>query len=303
MDKKQVLTQILESIKNLNLNNLMIMKSNGRLLANNFPDSAIKYIKKIILKYNEIPVNNYVKANVSGDLNLILYKISTNIFLICLTREDEKNIVKKFKVVSKKFSYLLFEMFKDFKTKEKVKKFRFIKYIVYSKVSDLGPTPIAWIPENINDQEKFEIAAKSILVLSAGIDRTSRVSMDHTASIIPFVNLDCTGLVYTFSIPSSRARGNSFDATITVLVPRAHKKLLLMKLDSIEYELKEIVNQIISGRNPTYLLESIRENIEQILNKKNDTPATQTLDNTLKQLMMSEIKKIQEKKPYSTLLY
>ncbi|MHA1751890.1 MAG: hypothetical protein ACTSYZ_05915 [Candidatus Helarchaeota archaeon] len=304
MDKKQVLTQILNEVKNLNLNNLMIIRTNGNLLANNFPERAKIYIKNIINKYKNIPVNNYVRANVANNLNLILYKISTNIFLVCLTVEDENKVVNIFKTISKKFNYILYELYNGTQNKNRPPVSKFIKYIIFSQAGDLGPTPVAWDPSNIDDQEKFEISAKSILVLSAGLDQTNRTSMDHTTSIIPFTNLNCIGLVYTFSIPSYQARGNSLDAAISVLVHKQFKKLLLNKLEQIETELYEITRHIISGENPSKLLIILRQSIEQILSKTDNLQThTQTLTNNLKQIMMSEIKKIQEKKPYSTLLY
>ena len=303
LNKKEVLLQIIENLKDLNLSNLMLIKTDGTLLANNFPKNAINYIKKIIEKYKGIKVNNYVRANVANNLNLILYKISKNIFLISLSNENEHKLVRRFKEISQKYNYILFELFKPSIPKSAPIRYKYIKYIVYSKADNLGPNPISWTPESIDEQERFEIAAKSILVLSAGFDQPSRKKMDHMTSIIPFVNYDCIGLVYTFSIFSPRARGNSFDATITLLIPQIYKKLLLNKLDQVEMELKEATKQITGGRNPKYVLEVLRDSIEQIMSIQKMKPQSQTLDSTLKQIMISEIRKIQEKRPYSTLLY
>ena len=301
LDKKKILTEMLDSInKDINLISVMIIKTNGNLLANNFPETAINYIKNIIKKYKDIQINNYIKANVSENLNLVLFKISLNIFLICLTRENEKIIIKKFRVITDKYNYILNDLFTNGNLKVKTKKSKYIKYIVYSKASDLGPTPIAWIPESLKEQEKFEIAAKSILVLSAGFDQTSSSNMDQTTSIIPFINLNCIGLVYIFLIPSPQARGNSYDASITVLIPIQHKKILLKRLERLEMEIKEITKQIIIGRNPKNLLKILKERLEQIMEEKREAPQIQEIDHSIKNLMLSEIKKIQDKKPYST---
>jgi hypothetical protein len=280
----------------------MIVKIDGKLLANNFPEKALDYIKNIINKYKKIPVNNYVRANVSGNSKLILYKISDNIFVVCLSQEDEKKLVEIFKIIYKKYNNVLIELFGEKTPKVTVKPSRIIKSIIFSKANDMGPTPIAWYPEDIDEQQKFEIAAKSILVLSAGFDQNSK-HMDNTSSIIPFMNMNCIGLVYTFSIPSRKARGNSFDAAITVLVPNSYKKLLLSRLEKLELELKDITTDIKAGKNPNQLLIMLKQNFEQVLNFESQTPKTQSIDESLKKLMVSEIKKIQEKKPYSTLLY
>lgn len=289
-------------MKSLEIANIMIVKIDGKLLANNFPEKALDYIKNIINKYKNIPVNNYVRANVSGNSKLILYKINDNIFVVCLSQEDEKKLVELFKIIYKKYNYALIELFGAKPPKVTEKRKGIIKNIIFSKANDMGPTPIAWYPNDIDEQQKFEIAAKSILVLSAGFDQNSK-HMDNTSSIIPFMNLGCIGLVYTFSIPSKEARGNSFDAAITVLIPNSYKKLLLSRLERLELELKEITTYIKEGKNPEQLLNMLKQNIELVLNERGQIPKTQSIDASLKKLMVSEIKKIQEKKPYSTLLY
>ncbi|MBD3228554.1 MAG: hypothetical protein GF329_10235 [Candidatus Lokiarchaeota archaeon] len=303
MDKKETLISVLKSLKDVNLKNIMIIKTNGKLLANNFPDKAINYIKNIVKKYKTIPVNNYVKASVSGTLKLILYKIISNMFIICLAQEEEKKVIQKFKEIYKKFSYKLIELYEQPKKEIETKSSKIIKNIVFSKANEAGPSPIAWIPENLNEQEKFEISAKSILVLSAGFDQTSPNRMDNVSSIIPFISLNCIGLVYTFMIPSKQARGNYYDAAITVLVKESFKKLLLDHLERLEIEIKEITKEIINGKTPKYLLQILKQNLDQIMSEKPESPKTQSIDNYLKKLMMSEIKKIQDEKPYSTLLY
>jgi len=302
LDKKEALMQVLNIVSNINLSNVMLIRTNGSLLANNFPENSVEYVKKIAIKYKDIPVNNYVKANVSDSLNLILFKISVNIFLVCLSGENEKDLIKIFKGISEKYSFILYELFKDPVLEKKIRKTKFIKYVVFSKTSDLGPTPVACFPNSIDEQEKFEISAKSILVLSAGFNSQTN-SMNHMTSIIPFANMDCIGLVYTFAIPSPQARGKSFDSAITVLVYSSYKKLLLNHLEQIELAIKEITQQIINNKEPNSLLEALLENIELIMQEKENKPHTQEIANSLKDAMVSEIRKIQEKRPYSTLLY
>jgi len=288
----------------------MIIRVDGKLLANNFNERAIQFIKSIINKYKDLEMKNYIKANVSNQYNLIVYKLSPSIFIACLSKENEKVLISKLKEVSFKYNDILQKLFglgiESYKYSDKeqdIREYKFIKYIVLSKVDDIGPTSIAWLPENLEDQEKFEISAKSLLVLSAGFDPMVSKKMDHSSSIIPFVKFGCIGLVFTFLIPSLKARGKSYDAAITVLVPEIYKKLLLEKLDQMEFEIKEVVKEIKNGKNPRNLLMYLRSKLEKIMRERITKPKVQSLDDTLKKIMISEIRKIQEKKPYSTLLY
>jgi len=157
------------------------------------------------------------------------------------------------------------------------------------------------MPKPLSDQLVFEIAAKSLLILSAGFDRT--VALRESSSVLPFPQ--GIGMVYVFSIPDNRARGKSYDAAFTLLLKEEYRKALLERLDLFEKGANKLADRIREGGQPDSLIEQFYEYVSNSLNKKVEaftSPQAQTVipsDQILKNAMVDEVKRIQVEHPKS----
>jgi len=303
MEVKEVVYKIANELNELRPTNIGILNADGTLIASNFTESSHNLISKIVKQYATIPINNYIKQDLpNSNYFLYIYKISTDTFIVCITETQENAVLRKFGQITRDYGSLLLEKLQPTPKKPKrIPEDDRIIAITFSKTGDLGPTAVSWMPKSLDERIVFEIAAKSLLILSAGFDRS--IDIQESSSVLPFPQ--GIGMVYVFSVPDRRARGQAYDAAITVLLPKDYRKALLERLELFEKGARALADKIREGGQPTHLIEQFYEYIALSLNQKVEaftSPQSQTeipSDFELKSAMVKEVKRIQVEHPKS----
>ncbi|MHA1266753.1 MAG: hypothetical protein ACTSRS_16070 [Candidatus Helarchaeota archaeon] len=303
MTLKEVVYKIAYELNEIRPTNIGLLRGNGEVIASNFSEGSHNLIKKIVKQYAYIPINNYIKQDLpNSNYFLYIYKISSDIFIICITNTAERLVLQKFGQITRDYGSLLLEELQPaLKKPKKIPIDDRIIAVIFSKTGDLGPTAVTWMPKSLSEREIFEIAAKSLLILSAGFDRS--INLRESSSILPFSG--GFGMVFIFSIPDERARGKSYDAAITVLLRKEYRRALLERLDLFEKAAKRVADKISQGSQPKKLIEQLYEYVSSALNQKVEaftSPQTQKVipsDVELKKAMIGEVKRIQVEHPKS----
>ena len=304
MEIKSVVLKIAEELnREIRPINIGILNADGTFIASNFSSNSIDPISQIVKQYASIPINNYIKQGLpQSNYFLYIYKISTNIFIVCITDTPENLVLKNFGQIARDYGNILLDTLQPAPIKpKKIPEDDRIVAVVFSKAGDLGPSAINWMPKSLKDQTCFEVAAKSLLILSAGFDRTP--NMKESSSVLPFPW--GIGMVFVFAIPDPNARGESFDAAITIILREEYRKALLERLDLFEKTAKAVAAKIQGGADATGLVEQFYEYISNTLDKKVEaftSPQAQQVipaDHKLKLAMVDEIKRIQVEHPKS----
>ncbi len=299
---KSVVYNIATELNELRPTNIGILNADGNFIASNFSEGSHGLISRIVKQYASIPINNYIKTDLPNSTYfLYIYKISTDIFIVCITNTAEALVLKKFGQITRDYGDILLESLQPTPEKPGIPEDERIIAISFSKAGDLGPSAVAWMPKSLSEQKVFEIAAKSLLILGAGFDRTR--NLQDTSSVLPFPG--GIGLVYVFAIPDIHARGKAFDASISVILKAEYRKALLERLDLLEKVVKAVAEKIKEQQPADSLIEQLYEYVSKSLDKRVDaftSPPTQQVipsDQELKQAMVDEIKHIQVEHPKS----
>lgn len=118
MDKRKLLGQIAQELAVLSPQNYGIMNSEGKIIESTFSKDANKIISKFIYQNSNMPAVTYIREDLADTkYTLYIFKISLEVFLICVTDQELELITWKFKELARKFGYALY---KTFKTKKRI---------------------------------------------------------------------------------------------------------------------------------------------------------------------------------------
>ena len=100
--------------------------------------------------------------------------------------------------------------------------------LIFSVFETVGPTPVVCFPEDMDDLSQLAIAMKSISLLMGESVYQEGEQLDSIKyfGILPFPDLQFTGLTYFFLIPDENARGQAKASTISFLVKDSHTAFL-----------------------------------------------------------------------------
>lgn len=300
---KEVVYKIAEELNEIRPTNIGILDAEGHFIASNFSESSHNLISRIVKQYSSIPINNYIKQDLpNSNYFLYMYKIAPDVFIVCITETQENLVLRKFGQITREYGSVLLQSLQPTPKKpRKIPEDERIIAITFSKAGDLGPAAVSWMPKSLTDQDIFEIAAKSLLILGAGFDRS--LDLHEASSVLPFSQ--GIGMVYVFSIPDSRARGKSHDAAITVLLQSEYRKALLERLELFEKGARMVAEKIQKRVQPDSVIEKFYEYVSNSLNQKVEaftSPQAQKViptDFELKKAMVKEVKRIQVEHPKS----
>ncbi len=305
MEVKQVIYKVAEELNEIRPTNIGLLDEKGAFIASNFSESSHELISKIVKQYSSIPINNYIKQDLpNSNYFLYIYKISSQVFIVCITNTMENLVLRKFGQITRDYGSVLLEHLQPAPEKPKPETIPIDERIVavaFSKTGDLGPKAVSWMPKSLSEQEVFEISAKSLLILSAGFDRS--LALHESSSVLPFTH--GIGMVFVFSVSDLHSRGLSYDAAITVLLKKEYRKALLERLELFEKGAKSLAERIREGTQPNTLIEQFYQYISHSLNLKVEaftSPQAQKViphDYHLKNAMVNEIKRIQVEHPKS----
>ncbi|MHC1591856.1 MAG: hypothetical protein ACXQS8_07210 [Candidatus Helarchaeales archaeon] len=113
MKKEEIIQAILEDLKVVEPQNYGLMTSNRRIITSTFTSKANKIITKFIHDNSNMPIVAYIKEPLAEtDYFLYIFKISMEVFLVCVSNKDQAFISSIFKELARKYGYLLFKTFK-----------------------------------------------------------------------------------------------------------------------------------------------------------------------------------------------
>jgi len=294
----KIITLLIEELKILGIRNYALVKDDGSFYKNNFNKSAQKIISKLALNYQDLPVNNYIRQQlVRNDRFLYLFKIAFNGFIVFVSSIDSHILLEKLKLMVKQYGFYLYQYFKTQNGNiitELVPKFAVsepISTILLAKNKDYIPEPIAWIPSNLSEVEALKIANKALLLILGDTDE-----IKECYSLIHFIKLKKLGLVYLFEIPN---RIKLASATLTILFNENVKREILLKIESIETEIKTFLDK--NRRNFDFSNEKLKilhDIIISVLNKPIldreiiTPPNSPDSEHALKETMIREVKRL-----------
>jgi hypothetical protein len=253
------ISEILNSISTL----WSLLLSNGRIVAcsdalsleNNTLVNIVKILRTIV---NDIDIGTIYIVK-----ELIIFRVSFNLFVF-VKGTISKNVLRvKFKKIHS--IYKNYQQEGIIEASEIEKKSVDIKLILFSMALDVGPHPIFYYPPNFNSELAFKISMKSMLLLQIETEGAKK----DMISFQPFVNLDALGIVLTFQIEDSKARGGAYDSALTILIDYKSRALIYEKYSQVEiminhakeYLLKEYY---IGNENYGYVLTNLKKNLSKI---------------------------------------
>ncbi len=109
-----------------------------------------------------------------------------------------------------------------------------LKGVVYSKFENIGPSPIAWFPLELKHDTLRLISLKSITLLTG-----EEGEVPETTAVVPFPNLERSGLVKYLEIEDPQARGGRRDASITILFNDKYNSVIYKYFNNLNDRLNE----------------------------------------------------------------
>ncbi|MCF2140908.1 MAG: hypothetical protein K9W44_12700 [Candidatus Lokiarchaeota archaeon] len=147
-----------------------------------------------------------------------------------------------------------------------------IKGIIFSVFESEGPIPIVCIPEIIPEHQQLLISMKSISLLMGEQVYQDGQEIDSIKyfGILPFPDMQFTGLTYFFLISDESARGKAKAATISLLIKDSMASILYEQMKDLSIFISESANQInkMTTSEQTYeIILRLYETIDSFLNK------------------------------------
>ncbi|MHA1299998.1 MAG: Rab family GTPase [Candidatus Helarchaeota archaeon] len=114
-----------------------------------------------------------------------------------------------------------------------------LKGVIYSKFENIGPSAIAWYPDMESEILRL-IALKSITLLTG-----EEGEVPDTTAVVPFPNLERSGLVKYLEIKDPEARGGCRDSSITILVDDKYNSVIYKYMNNLDKALTNFSKKII----------------------------------------------------------
>ncbi|MHA1270196.1 MAG: hypothetical protein ACTSPY_10455 [Candidatus Helarchaeota archaeon] len=190
----------------------------GKISYSNFNPKTEVYLLKYIKILKDININQYFILEVPKyPIQFILYRITENIYFLA---NSYKINFEHIELLTKIQRILLKQ---------------FIKCVVISTASVLGPTPQIHYPPQ--DENFINIIAMKSLILLAG----NQDERSETTSVIP-IGKD-TAFVHLFYISHPKGRDGIFDATITIVVNSEIRNILINSINTITRIMENYLKQ------------------------------------------------------------
>ncbi|MFX0134864.1 MAG: Rab family GTPase [Candidatus Hodarchaeota archaeon] len=138
-----------------------------------------------------------------------------------------------------------------------------LKGVVYSKFEDIGPSPMAWFPLEIKSDTLRLISLKSITLLTG-----EEGEVPETTAVVPFPNLERSGLVKYLEIEDPQARGGRRDASVTILFDDKYNSVIYKYMNVLNERLNDFskkVNQFEKVENKSQFTKELKDFYSEIL--------------------------------------
>lgn len=143
---------------------------------------------------------------------------------------------------------------------------KIIHSIIFSVFEREGPIPICAVPENIPEDQQLLIAMKSISLLMG--EQVYQDGQEITSikyfGILPFPDMEITGLTFFFLIQDEDARGKAKAATISLLVKNYHASVLYEEMKDLSVFIADSAEEITKHSNRDEICENMLRLYETI---------------------------------------
>ena len=159
------------------------------------------------------------------------------------------------------------------------------KILLYSVFDDeFGPMPAFYLPANMDEELIMNLSVQSLTSTFFGEYEKSH----EGKAIIALSFADYSMFIYYFIIPSSKARGGTRPAAISLLVDKQDEKLLYDNTDYLESRIKQVVPALRSEDPSVSTVELMRlfqdvKKIDQQLTKPVEKIPIKSLNKIIKQ--------------------
>lgn len=147
--------------------------------------------------------------------------------------------------------------------------------IVLSVFEKEGPVPKICVPDYISEDNQMIIAMKSISLLMGDqiYQNGGKFFGIKYFGILPFPDLELTGLTYFFLIKDENARGNAKAATISLLVENKRSYFLYENTKQLSIMLAESANllayKVVSQEKIDEIINSLSQKVEKYISEVN----------------------------------
>lgn len=123
-----------------------------------------------------------------------------------------------------------------------------VRGVIYSVIDEtVGPQPIYWHPEALNEEFIRDKVIKIMTICFIGVEEKGKTSSVEGKSIIPFPMEQFISFSYYFYIQDPEKRGGVVPATISLLVERKYLSLLYEKAWVFTHRIRLISSAIKKG--------------------------------------------------------
>ncbi|MFX1450404.1 MAG: Rab family GTPase [Promethearchaeota archaeon] len=138
-----------------------------------------------------------------------------------------------------------------------------LKGVVYSKFENIGPSPIAWYPQEMKPDTLRLIALKSITLLTG-----EEGEVPETTAVVPFPNISRSGLVKYLEIKDPEARGGCRDSSVTILFDDKYNSVIYKFMNVLNDKLNDfskIIFKLEEVKNKSQFSKELKDFYSEIL--------------------------------------
>ncbi|MHA1368454.1 MAG: hypothetical protein ACTSWN_01315 [Promethearchaeota archaeon] len=264
IENTTILDEILTDLKtDCDITSYAFFKDDGRILSSKMSEENTKKMGKIVKFYSrQMKVNNYFVQE-TGSVQLILYRISSSVFFVFISKTALETIINSLTRLFEKYSEKLNKFFQE--TPDNFQ--QIVKYILISQSREMGPEPVAYYPPDIDDSTKLKITLKSMLLLTAEREGAIR----GIPATIPFIEYYAMGVIFLFDIPDPKARGGAYDSCISILVDESYRPAIYENMYALENTCIEAADMMKKGQDLNSIMKFILAKLRLInLRKAHD---------------------------------
>jgi Ras-related GTP-binding protein A/B len=150
-----------------------------------------------------------------------------------------------------------------------------IAALIFSVFEEEGPMPKICYPDSMDNTDQLLIAMKSISLLMGEQVYQEGKLFDSIKyfGILPFPDIELTGLTYFFLIHDEGARGKAKASTISLLVKDNHAAFLYENMKQLSVFIGESANKMVGGISHPQSKEIMRDLLSQLQNFTNNINA------------------------------
>jgi GTPase SAR1 family protein len=147
--------------------------------------------------------------------------------------------------------------------------------IILSVFEKEGPIPKLCVPNNISEDDRMIVAMKSISLLMGEKIYQEGSFFDSVKyfGILPFPDLELTGLTYFFLIKDENARGKAKAATISLLVEKKRSYFLYENTKQLSIMLAEsaklLAYEVVSQEEIDEIINSLEQRVNKYISEVN----------------------------------